>query len=104
MVIRDLEHTNETDESKMAKKAISRLPALLKDYMDAREDAEWQKGNKEFRMSLLKVSQEIGIPYSSAQRWAKGQVDYFTGDMLGSWCEYLGCDIADLLVLVDKDE
>ncbi|MBL1136877.1 MAG: helix-turn-helix transcriptional regulator [Chloroflexi bacterium] len=45
------------------------------------------------------VAEETGISLSSIQAYANNTVTRFDADKLAILCEYLGCEIGDLLVL-----
>ena len=50
------------------------------------------------------VASETGISKSSIQKWARNTLQRFDGKQILAFCEYFGCGISDLLILVDESE
>lgn len=49
------------------------------------------------------VAKETGISITSVQNWASNNVTRFDALQIATFCRYFRCDIADLLVLPEKD-
>ena len=57
-----------------------------------------QKAAKEQRnISLNQVKEETGISWSTLQSWANNQVTRFDEPVIIALCDYLECNLADLL-------
>jgi DNA-binding Xre family transcriptional regulator len=56
--------------------------------------AEHEKRN----ISLKEVQRETGIPWTSLQSWANNKVTRFDAQVIMKLCDFLDCDINDLIV------
>ena len=56
--------------------------------------AETEKRN----ISLAEVQREIKIPWTSLQKWANNNVTRFDSSVIIKLCDYLNCEINDLIV------
>jgi DNA-binding Xre family transcriptional regulator len=58
-----------------------------------------QKADNEKRnIPLKEVQRETGIAWTALQAWANNKVHRFDEPVIIKLCDYLGCDIKDLLV------
>ena len=66
---------------------INRVPELLA-----------QKLGGEDKIVVQRVAQELKLTYSTAERWIKNDVTRADFPILEKWCEYLDCEVGDILV------
>jgi DNA-binding Xre family transcriptional regulator len=60
-----------------------------------------EKADREKRnISLAEVQRETKIPWSSLQKWQKNDVERFDSKVIMKLCDYLGCEIKDLLLYI----
>ncbi len=58
-----------------------------------------QKATREQKnIPLNRVSVDTGIAWSTLQSWANNKVTRFDESVIIALCDYLECDIADLLI------
>jgi Cro/C1-type HTH DNA-binding domain len=58
------------------------------------------KGRRENRLIPVKVlTEETGLARGTVETWLANDVNRFDGDVMLTWCAYLGCEIADLFVV-----
>ena len=58
-----------------------------------------QKATREQKnIPLNRVSVDTGIAWSTLQSWANNKVTRFDEPVIIAFCDYLDCDIADLLI------
>ncbi len=58
-----------------------------------------QKAEQEKRnISLKEVQRGTGIPWSSLQAWANNDVERFDAKVIIKLCDYLECEIKDLII------
>lgn len=58
-----------------------------------------QKAEKEQRnISLKEVQRETSIAWSTLQSWANNKVTRFDIPLIVALCDYLNCDIGDLIM------
>lgn len=55
------------------------------------------------RISRRDLERETGISLTSIQNWANNRVQQFHSNQIATFCEYFGCGIEDLLILVPDD-
>ena len=72
----------------MAGKIANRFRVLLA------EKADREKRN----ISLKEVQRATGIPWTSLQSWANNKVTRFDAKVIMKLCDFLNCDIKDLIV------
>ncbi len=57
------------------------------------------KADKEKRnITLKKVQEDTGIAWTALQGWSTNRVTRFDAQVIIKLCDYLGCEIMDLLV------
>ncbi len=58
-----------------------------------------QKAEFEKRyISLKEVQRETGIAWTSLQAWANNKVTRYDASVIKALCDYIKCDVGDLLV------
>lgn len=73
---------------------VNRFPELLEEKR-RRDLKDW---------SLYDVHRATGIWRSTLKTWATGESEFYSGDAIIKLCQFLECDIAELLVFVREDE
>ncbi len=71
---------------------VNRVPELI-----AEKFGGWEKIN------ISEVERATGLNYRTALSWVKGRVERADFPTLATWCEYLGCEVGDLLVYQKSD-
>lgn len=56
------------------------------------------------RMTLLEVSEMIGLSYTTVLRWTKNQIAFIDIPVLEKWCTFLECTPGDIIKLVPDVE
>ena len=49
-------------------------------------------------ISLKEVERQTGIAWSTLQSWANNKVTRYDAPVIMALCDYLGCDVGDLIV------
>jgi DNA-binding Xre family transcriptional regulator len=55
--------------------------------------------NEGRRINKTTLFEETGLGRSTVETWMANQVTRFDSDVMLAWCEYLGCEVADLFVV-----
>jgi len=56
------------------------------------------------RITRATAAAETGIAKSTIQTYARNEVTLYAGHIVATLCDYLGCEIGELLVIEDTDE
>lgn len=56
------------------------------------------------RISRRRMAEETGISFSSIQGWATNAISRYDALQIAVFCDYLGCGVEELLVIVEDDE
>lgn len=48
-------------------------------------------------VTLSRVQEATGLNFNTVSRWYRGQVSSINFETLETWCNYLNCDVGDLL-------
>lgn len=56
------------------------------------------------QINMMEVQRDTGLNYITVSKWIKGQVDRADFATLDKWCEYLDCEVGDILIRVNADE
>jgi len=74
------------------------LPVLIDRY----NSASFLSGGE--RLTQAALSEKTGIAASTINRMYNGTAQRYDSQVLGRLCEFFGCQVGDLLVLVDFEE
>jgi putative transcriptional regulator len=62
-----------------------------------------EKETREKRhIPLTEVQRETGIAWTTLQAWANNEVQRFDAPVIAALCEYLGCEVGELLKLINE--
>jgi putative transcriptional regulator len=79
--------SNPEGTTHMAPRIVNRFRILLA-----------EKETREKRhIPLTEVQRETGIAWTTLQAWANNEVQRFDAPVMAALCEYLGCEVGDLL-------
>ena len=70
---------------------INRVPELLAQKFDG-------------KIVVQRVALDMGLTYSTAERWVKGEVTRIDLPILEAWCKYLKVGVGDILEYVPDKE
>jgi DNA-binding Xre family transcriptional regulator len=62
------------------------------------QKAEFERRN----ISLKAVQRETGIAWTTLQSWANNKVTRYDASIIRALCDYLNCDVGDLIVYERK--
>lgn len=68
---------------------ISRVPDLVAEKFGGKD-----------KVNIAEVQRETGLNYRTASTWVRGKPERADFDILEVWCNYLQCEVGDLLVHV----
>ena len=64
-----------------------------------------QKEERENRtLTIQTIADETGLNYATVSNWIKNRVDRAELTTVATFCDYLGCDTNELLVIVEDDQ
>lgn len=69
---------------------ITRVPELVA-----------EKFGGESQVNMKQIEKDTGLNYVTVYKWVKGTVNRAEFKTISVWCEYFGCDVADVLVRVE---
>lgn len=72
---------------------LNRVPVLLA-----------EKFGSEDKIVVQRIAQDLRLTYSTVERWVKNDVTRADFPILEKWCEYLECDIGDILIYIPGDK
>jgi len=55
-------------------------------------------------ISRRMVAEETGLSLSSVQNWASNNLTRYDAYQIATFCDYFGCDVSELFVIVDDDQ
>lgn len=62
-----------------------------------------EKQTRENRViNVVTLSKETGIPKQTLYNWLSGDTTMFAGPIIEKLCRYFGCDVGDLLTIIDE--
>lgn len=56
------------------------------------------------KISLRKAAIECGIPHKTLSAWKNQKVSQFSGEVVLKLCDYLDCEVGELLVIDANSE
>lgn len=56
------------------------------------------------RLTQHRLQKETGVSLNTIKRWILEAPDSFDNHVVSAFCEYFGCQVGDLLKVVDADE
>jgi DNA-binding Xre family transcriptional regulator len=65
---------------------VNRVPDLVAEKFGGKD-----------KINIAKVERDTGLNYRTAMAWVKGRVERADFPTLEAWCNYLGCEVGDLL-------
>lgn len=63
-----------------------------------------KEGRENKRYTKREIAKAIGVSESTVGRWMKGDLSNLRVKQVQNICEWLGCDIGDLLHLIPEEE
>lgn len=56
------------------------------------------------RIKTSEIAAETGISFPTVQRWLRDEVTKFESQVLEAFCDYLECEVGDLLYIEKKTD